>query len=96
MSPNLATVTAVLGYLSKLVLAFFICFTGFIGVSIGYNFLHKALNESSEILVIFLFYLAILLVIAASYKVMMSNKPFYSTDLPYNSDKDLQLNERLK
>lgn len=73
MSGQLSKVEHILGFLSKLVLAFFICFTGFIAASVGYQILTSIdFSSLSGIVALILFYLAIMVVIVLSYKVLTS------------------------
>lgn len=73
MSGHLTRIEYILGFLGKLVLAFFICFIGFISATVGYQILANINLESSfGIVTLFLFYLAIMVVIILSYKVLTS------------------------
>lgn len=74
MSGYLSRVEYILGFLGKLVMAFFICFVGFIAATVGYQLLATINFESfSGIVALFLFYAAIIVVIILSYKVLTSD-----------------------
>lgn len=73
MSGDLSRVKHISVFLGKLVLTFFICFAGFIAAVIGYNLLTTIDFESSfGIAYLLLFYLAIVVVVILSYKVLTS------------------------
>ncbi len=77
MSGHLSRIEHILGFLGKLVIAFFICFIGFITVTVGYQILTSIDFESSfGIVALFLFYVAIMVVIILSYKVLTAGNNF--------------------
>ncbi|MFO7966930.1 MAG: hypothetical protein R6U44_04960 [Archaeoglobaceae archaeon] len=73
MPEHLSRIEHIVGFLGRLVLAFFICFVGFIVVTVGYQTLTSISFEGSfNIVALLLFYVAIMVVVILSYKVLTS------------------------
>lgn len=61
-------------FLGKLILAFLICFVGFVAIILGYNILNKTSVITSTFSDLAFFYIFILVVMSISYKVLASNR----------------------